>query len=339
MCGACFHVKNVISGIANLATKAEFVKALGDSDAGRGRGGLGRGEGGPFPLATSDSTSDTCGVPTAIGEFRYLEALPRVKSSVSGPTRGGAHRPRGTLVLIHGFPLGASMWEPQLELADRGWRVIAPQLRGFEGASAEVVATSMEDYAADVIDLLDALHVEDAVIGGLSMGGYITFAIFRHAPRYFRGMVLADTRAQADSPEAIESRKRMLQLVRDKGPAAVADDMLPKLVCDATRSRQPEVVAKVRNLILSNSIDTIGGAIMALMSRPDSTPVLSNIHCPTLIVVGDQDTLTPMSFSEDMRRGIAGAELVVVPDAGHMSNMEQPDAFNLALARFLEYRV
>ncbi len=231
------------------------------------------------------------------------------------------------------------MWAPQLELAERGWHIIAPQLRGFEGTPADTVATSMDDYAADVIDLLDDLHVEEAVIGGLSMGGYITFAIFRHAPRYFRGMILADTRASADTPEAVEGRKRMLQVVREKGADAVAEDLLPKLLCESTRRDRAEVVSKVRNLIVSNSTETIGGAIMALMSRPDSTPLLSHIHCPTLIVVGDQDTLTPPSFSQEMERGIGGAELAVVPDAGHMSNMEQPAAFNLALARFLEYRV
>ena len=157
------------------------------------------------------------------------------------------------------------MWEPQLELAERGWHVIAPRLRGFEDSPADIVATSMDDYAGDVIDLLDDLHIQEAVIGGLSMGGYIAFAMFRHAPRYFRGMVLADTRAQADPPEGIEGRKRMLQLVREKGPAAIVDDLLTKLLCDSTRRLRPDVVAEVRRLILSNSSETIAGAIMALM--------------------------------------------------------------------------
>ena len=115
---------------------------------------------------------------------RYLEAPPR-----------RSQRLRGSLVLIHAFPLNARMWEPQLELADAGWRVIAPQLRGMDGGAADPPATSIDDFAADVIDLLDALHIDDAVIGGLSMGGYVAFALFRHAPRYFRGLVLADTRS------------------------------------------------------------------------------------------------------------------------------------------------
>ncbi len=138
-------------------------------------------------------------------------------SAISKPPPPDPNAPRGTLVLIHAFPLNARMWEPQLALAANGWRVIAPHLRGFDGGSTDPAATSMDDYAGDVIDLLDALHVEDAVIGGLSMGGYVTFALLRHAPRYFRGLVLADTRPQADTPEGVEGRRKMLALVRRKG--------------------------------------------------------------------------------------------------------------------------
>ena len=261
------------------------------------------------------------------GKFRYLEALP--KSSA---------RPGRTLVLIHAFPLDERMWEPQLALADAGWRVIAPHLRGTNGQPEAAVPT-MDDFAADVIDLLDALHIENAVIGGLSMGGYVTFALFRHAPRYFRGIVLADTRPQADTPEAIEGRKRLLAVVRQKGAAAVADEMLPKLLGETTRRERPDIVAHVGDLIRSNSADAIAGAISALMSRPDSTSILSAIHCPTLIMVGEEDTLTPPALSHDMQRAIGGAELAVVPAAGHLSSIEQPEAFNAALAQFLEHRV
>jgi 3-oxoadipate enol-lactonase len=280
----------------------------------------------------------------AIGRFRYLESLPVENSSSSagrpGPVlRGAEGGLKGTLVLIHGFPLSARMWVPQLDLAGHGWRVVAPQLRGFDGPPASSVATSVDEYAADVIDLLDALNIEQAVIGGLSMGGYITFAMFRHAPRYFRAMILADTRAEADTAEGVEGRKRMIELVREGGPAAAAEEMMPKLLGPSTRAHRPDVVDALRDLIVSNSTDTIAGAIRALMTRPDSTPLLSQIHCPTLIVVGDEDVLTPRPCSEAIQRGIAGAELAVLPQAGHMSNMEQPAAFNLALARFLEHRV
>ena len=263
-----------------------------------------------------------------IGKFRYLEALPRSSA-----------RPERTLVLIHAFPLNARMWEPQLALAEAGWRVIAPHLRGMNGGTPEAAVATMDDCAADVIDLLDALHIENAVIGGLSMGGYVTFALFRHAPRYFRGMVLADTRPQADTPEAAEGRKRLLAVVREKGAAAVADEMLPKLLGETTRRSRPDIVAHVGDLVRSNSPDAIAGAISALMSRPDSTSLLSSIHCPTLILVGEEDTLTPPPLSQDMQRAIGGAELVVVPRAGHLSSIEQPEVFNAALAQFLEHRV
>ena len=263
-----------------------------------------------------------------LGRLRYLEALPR-----------GSDRPRGTLLLIHGFPLNARMWESQLALADHGWRVLAPQLRGVDGGDRDPPTSSIDDYAGDVIDLLDALHIHEAVIGGLSMGGYVTLAMFGLAPRYFLGMILADTRPQADTPEALTARRRMQQLIREKGAWAVADEMLPKFLTDTTRRDRADLVEQVRGLILSNSTESIAGAINALMSRPDSTSLLSTIHCPTLVLVGEEDSLTPRALSEDMHRAIAGSELIVVSAAAHLSNIEQPADFNEALARFLRHRV
>ena len=261
------------------------------------------------------------------GKLRYLEAPPQ------------GDRPRGTLVVLHAFPLHARMWDPQLALAAYGWRVLAPHLRGFADGADDQTASTIDDYAGDVIDLLDTLHIEDTVVGGLSMGGYLAFALLRRAPGYLRGLVLADTRPQADTPEAVENRKRMLRTLADRGPSAVADEMVPKLLGTSTRANRPDTTDRVRAMILSNSPDAIAGAIRALMSRPDSTPLLSTIRCPTLIVVGEEDTLTPPALSEEMHRAIAGSELVIVPGAGHLSNLEQPTAFNSSLARFLTHRV
>ena len=231
------------------------------------------------------------------------------------------------------------MFEAQLALADLGWRVIAPQLRGFDGATSDPPASSIDDYAADVIDLLDALHVDEAVIGGVSMGGYIAFAMFRHAARYFQGLILADTRSQADTPEALDGRRKMLQLVQEKGPAAVAVEMIPKLLGETTRRTRPEIVDQVRALVLANSTEAIAGAIRALMTRPDSTPLLPTIHVPALILVGDEDVVTPTPAAEELHRGVAGSQLTIVPAAGHLSNLEQPGAVNAALAHFLDHRV
>lgn len=231
------------------------------------------------------------------------------------------------------------MFEAQLSLADRGWRVIAPELRGFGGATDDPSASSIDDYAADVIDLLDALHVDEAVIGGVSMGGYIAFAMFRHAARYFHGLILADTKSQADTPEALDGRRKMLQLVQDQGPAAVADEMIPRLLGETTRRTRPQIADRVRALVLANSTEAIAGAIRALMTRPDSTPLLATIHVPALILVGDEDVVTPKAAAEEMHRAIAGSQLTIVPGAGHLSNLEQPGAVNAALAHFLDHRV
>jgi 3-oxoadipate enol-lactonase len=266
----------------------------------------------------------------SIGRLRYLEAL---------PIGAAAERPRGVLVLLHAFPLNARMWEDQLAMAERGWRVLVPQFRGFDTVSAEPAASSMDDYAGDVIDLLDALHIKQAVVGGLSMGGYVAFALLRLAARYIHALILADTKPQADTPEAVVARQRMLETLEAKGPSAVADEMLPKLLGDTTLAVRGHIVEQVRALVQANSTVAIGGAIRALMSRPDSTPLLASIHVPTLIVVGDEDRVTPRLLSEEMHQAIPGSELAVIEGAGHLSNIEQPAAFNLALARFLDHRV
>src|SRR5258708_4438519 len=157
-------------------------------------------------------------------------------------------RPRGVLLLLHAFPLNARMWEPQLALADHGWRVIAPHMRGVDGGDTDPPTTTMDDYAGDVIDLLDRLHVEEAVVGGCSMGGYLAFALLRLAERYIRGLILADTRAGADTPEAIEGPKKMLQLVKERGTPAVVAHMVPYLLGETTRKTRPESVERARSI-------------------------------------------------------------------------------------------
>jgi 3-oxoadipate enol-lactonase len=231
------------------------------------------------------------------------------------------------------------MWQRQLALSDRGWRVIAPDFRGFDDGSGDPPADSVDDYAGDVVDLLDALHVHDAVVGGLSMGGYVAFALLRQASRYVRGLILADTKATADTPEGVEGRKRMIELVGAKGPAAVAEEMLPKLLGETTRRARPAVVEQVRSLATSSSAEAIAGALRVLMTRPDSTPQLAGIHVPTLIVVGDEDTVTPPSAAAEMHRAVVGSELVTIAEAGHLTNLEQPDAFDAAMSHFLDHRV
>jgi pimeloyl-ACP methyl ester carboxylesterase len=240
------------------------------------------------------------------------------------------------LVLLHAFPLSADMWRPQLERVPQGWRFIAPDLRGF-GRSRLLSSTgiTMDDYAADVFCLMDSLHIDDAVIGGLSMGGYVTFAMLRQAESRFTGMVLADTRPQADTPQAREGRVRLREVLAKDGPRGVADQMLPKLLGETTRRDSAEAVQQTRAMIEAAAPEAIDAAIGALMGRPDSTSGLSAISCAALVVVGEHDEITPVAEAEAMRRVIQRSTLSVIPGAGHLSNLEQPEAFSRALGDFL----
>ena len=260
--------------------------------------------------------------------LRYIDAHPPAGARVAG-----------TLVLLHAFPLHAGMWEPQLALVSEGWRIVAPHLRGMDGGHGETPQSSFDDVAGSVVDLLDGLHIDRAVIGGVSMGGYLAFALHKWAARYFAGMVLADTRPEADSPQAVDGRQRMLALLRERGSAAVADEMIPRLLGETTRRTRPDLVERVRSMVLANPPDAIAGALTAIMTRGDSTPLLSTIECPVLIIVGDEDVVTPPSISRDMHRAIAGSELVTISNAGHLSSLEQPGPFNAALSRFLNHAV
>lgn len=239
------------------------------------------------------------------------------------------------VVLIHAFPLNADMWRPQLERVPDGWRYIAPDLRGF-GPGAEPTAgpVTMDDFAADVASVIDELGIDAATIGGLSMGGYVTMAMFRAAPERFAAVILADTRPQADSPDAREGRRQLLALAREGGPSAVVGQMLPKLLGETSRRDRPALEAQVRRIAEANSTEAIAGAIEAMMGRPDSTELLGRMSRPTLVMVGEEDTITPPSDADAMQRVLPRSRMVILPGAGHLSSMETPDAFVSALADF-----
>jgi pimeloyl-ACP methyl ester carboxylesterase len=245
---------------------------------------------------------------------------------------GGAGQ---ALVLLHAFPLSADMWRAQIDRAPEGWRLVAPDLRGFGAGAAPEGPRTVDDYAADVLALMDTLSIDRAVIGGLSMGGYVTFAMFRLAPERFAGVVLANTKAPGDTEEGRAARRAMSGTVRTAGVRAVAETLLPRLVGETTRRERPAVMERVRAMMESNSAAAIDAAIHALMNRPDSTPALGRITCPALVIAGQEDSLTPLSDAELLASSIGGAELAVLPRAGHLSNVEAPDLFSDALAGFL----
>jgi len=239
------------------------------------------------------------------------------------------------VVLLHAFPLNADMWRDQLERVPRGWRYLAPDLRGFGPSRSETLGPlTMTDYAADVSALLDALELERAWVGGLSMGGYVSFEVFRRMPERLYGLLLADTRPQADTPEGRQSRRATSELVLTKGLGALADQMLPKLL-GATTRRERNVAPAVRRIIEANTVSGVDAAIHAMMTRPDSSADLTRLAFPTLIIVGGEDELTPPAESEFMHREIRRSQLVSLPGAGHLSNLEVPALFSAAVENFL----
>lgn len=238
------------------------------------------------------------------------------------------------VVFLHGFPHHRGLWAPQLgALIDRA-RCIAPDLRGL-GESEAGTDTTVDTYADDVAALLDHLRIDRAVICGLSMGGYAAMAMWRRHAARIRGLVLMDTRAGSDAPDAIARRREMMTLAREKGAAGVADAMITGMVGKSTREKCPEVVDAMHAMLESAPLDGILEALHALMTRPDSRPTLPTISVPALVVVGDEDVLTPVAESVAMRDVIPGSRLEVIAGAGHVSNVERPAAVNHVLSEFL----
>ena len=238
------------------------------------------------------------------------------------------------LLFVHGFPHHRKLWTPQVRALAGTARLIAPDLPGF-GESDMPERFAMDTWADGLARFLDALRIERAVIAGLSMGGYIALAFWRLHRERALALVLADTRAGADTEEGKQKRRETIELARREGPTAVARAMLPGMVGKSTREREPSVVASMRAMLESASVDSIVGASEAMIGRPDSTPLLATIDVPTLIIVGDEDVLTPPKESRAMHAAIAGSRLEIIPGAGHVSNVERPAAFNQVVSEFL----
>jgi 3-oxoadipate enol-lactonase len=239
------------------------------------------------------------------------------------------------VVFLHAFPVDRSMWTDQTAELSSRFRIITIDLRGHGESDAPLWSFSLDDYADDVRGLLDHLDVPHAVLVGLSMGGYVSFAFYRKYGERVKGLVLADTRAQADSPEARNGRFQLAQKGSREGAAAVADAMLPKLLSATALKTRQDLVDRVRRMVLATPANGIVVDLMAMAARPDSRPLLRKISCPALVVVGEDDLTTPLADATLIAEGIAGAKIAVIPSAGHLSNLEQPDAFNRILGTFL----
>lgn len=239
------------------------------------------------------------------------------------------------LLFVHAFPLNRRMWAPQLSALSSGARCVAPDLRGFGESTAGTTEWTVDRFADDLACVLDHLKIPRATVCGLSLGGYITLAFWRRHRDRVRALVLADTRATADDGKARQKRRDTIAAAHEKGAREVAVGSMEGLLGKTTRARGGEPVALAQSILEEARVEGVAGASEAMMNRPDSTPDLAGISVPTLVVVGNEDALTPVQDSRAMAEAIPGARLEIIQEAGHLSNLERPAAFNLLLREFV----
>jgi YbgC/YbaW family acyl-CoA thioester hydrolase len=239
------------------------------------------------------------------------------------------------VLFVHGYPLDRTMWRAQMD-GLKGFRRIAPDLRGMGQSDAPDLGYGMNIYAADLAALLDALDIQDVVLCGLSMGGYIIFELLRTSRSRVRGLVLMDTRSTPDTPEARRARDAAAVTARERGAAAIAEAMLSKMLAPATLANNPDLVEQVRTTITRTPAAGIIGALSAMRDRPGSDSLLPTLAgIPTMVMVGEADTLTPPDDARAMAQAIPGARLEIVPGAGHLPPLEAPGEVTRRLREFL----
>jgi YbgC/YbaW family acyl-CoA thioester hydrolase len=277
-------------------------------------------------------------VPEMLQEVMADRELPGTlrRIAVNGVNLAVEVRGKGPAILfIHGYPLDHTLWEHQLAHLE-GWLRIAPDLRGMGQSDAPDLGYSMATYADDLFALLDALGVERVVLCGVSMGGYIAFEMLRRTRERVRGVVLMNTRAEADTPEGRKARDVAGAKAREGGAASVAATMLPRLLAPAALAENPALVDRLRRMMAGTPLAGILGALGALRDRPDCMSLLPTLAgVPVLVIAGAEDQITPKEHAQAMADAIPGARLVVLPGVGHLSPVERPEAATAALADFL----
>ncbi|MBK5307185.1 MAG: alpha/beta fold hydrolase [Frankiaceae bacterium] len=250
-----------------------------------------------------------------------------------------AYRESGSglaLVLLHAFPLSSAMWLDQREGLSSLCRVITPDQRGFGGSPLGGDAPSLDTAADDVAELLDRLDLDRVVLAGLSMGGYVAMAVLRRHPDRVRALVLADTKASADPDAARANRERIAAAVEsDEDSTVLVDEVLPSLLGSTTASSRPLVSGRVRGLVQAAPAAAVAWAQRAMAARPDSFETLRGFDAPALVVVGSEDVLSPPADAQAMAEALPRGRFVLVPDAGHLTAVETPEAFNAEVAGFL----
>ncbi len=239
------------------------------------------------------------------------------------------------VVLLHGYPFNRSMWREQVKALSADYKVVAPDLRGHGETEATKNAT-MYEMARDVAALLDKLNIERASFCGLSMGGYVTFSFYSLFSSRVQSLILADTRPQSDAEETRRVRHEQAQKISEEGMKAVAESLLQKVLTPETLRERPEIVSRVREMIQGTKPEGAVAALRGMAERKDHSYLLERILAPSLVIVGSHDQITPPEVAEKMRRDIPGSRLEIIENAGHLSNIENPNQFNNAVKKFLD---
>jgi pimeloyl-ACP methyl ester carboxylesterase len=239
------------------------------------------------------------------------------------------------VLLLHAFPLTSDSFRPQIAALSSRWRFLVPDHRGFGQSEGTSGKTEMSRLAQDAFGLLDSLNIQRAVVGGVSMGGYAALALLQHDPGRVKGLVLVDTQAIADDEVGKQRREETARAVLEKGIGVLVDTMLPRLL---SSNASLTVRKEVERMIRANLPEGAAAALRGMALRPDSKDILARFAGPALVVVGEQDAITPLARAEEMRQLLSSAELVKIAGAGHLSNLESPEQFNRALEKFLTGR-
>jgi 3-oxoadipate enol-lactonase len=252
-------------------------------------------------------------------------------TTLSFVDRGGG-RP---ILFVHGFPLDHSMWKGQIEGLSADYRVIAPDLRGFGQSDISEGIVEMSQFADDLAALLDYLRISETALCGLSMGGYIAFEFWRKYAKRLRALILCDTRAANDAPEAAANRKILAEKVLREGSHVVGETMIPRLFSPDTLQNRPHLADDSRRIINRTDPRGIAAAALGMARRADFTAELPNIRCPALLTVGQDDVITPAAEMQGIAKAIPNARFKIIPRAGHMAPLEQTAAVNGAIECFL----
>lgn len=268
-------------------------------------------------------------------KIRSVENVPRKTTSCSWRLTFGS-MPHA-LLFIHGFPHDGSLWEPQINDLSDVAIPIAPDLNGFgRNAGALSHTITMEEHARDLKMLLDERGIDRVVLCGLSMGGYIAMAFLDLFPDRVKGLILCNTRANADDTDGKKGREELAEEVMRKGTAVIARGMLPKMLSEHTRKERPEAALKIEAMMERQPPEGIAASSRGMAQRPDRTAWLKNVNVPTLIITGSADRVMELSTSTTMHEAIEGSRLVVIEEAGHLSNVDAPAEFNAAVREFLQ---